>query len=141
MRTKLNFYDIWIGDPWFNDTDTFQLTTNPLDFSSYVILCVLGFHTDNIGQAVWPGGEKEALTRLDRHMERKAWIASFEKPKMIPQSLYASQTGVSPYLRFGCLSSRLFYWKLTELYMKVRDKSHLHVGRRHLSLRLEYMAR
>lgn len=62
---------------------------------------------------VWIGGETEALTRLERHLERKAWVASFDKPKMTPQSLMASQAGLSPYLRFGCLSTRLFYHQLT----------------------------
>ena len=37
--------------------------------------------------------------RLERHLERKAWVASFGRPKMTPQSLLASQTGLSPYLR------------------------------------------
>ena len=32
------------------------------------------------------------------------------------QSLLASQTGLSPYLRFGCLSTRLFYHALSDLY-------------------------
>lgn len=32
---------------------------------------------------------------------------------MTPQSLLASQTGLTPYLRFGCLSTRLFYHQLT----------------------------
>ena len=57
--------------------------------------------------------------RLERHMERKAWIASFGRPKMTPQSLKASVTGVSPYLRFGALSPRLFYRDLAYLYRKV----------------------
>lgn len=61
---------------------------------------------------VWIGGETEALLRLDRHLERKAWVASFDKPKMTPQSLMASRAGLSPYLRFGCLSTRLFYHQL-----------------------------
>ena len=65
------------------------------------------------------GGETVAVSRLDRHLERKAWVASFERPKMTTQSLFANQYCVSPYLRFGCLSPRLFYWKLTELYKKV----------------------
>lgn len=69
--------------------------------------------------AVWRGGESEALTRLERHLERKAWVASFGRPKMTPQSLLASQTGLSPYLRFGCLSVRLFHQQLTNLYKKV----------------------
>lgn len=32
---------------------------------------------------------------------------------MTPQSLLASQTGLSPYLRFGCLSVRVFYHQLS----------------------------
>ena len=59
------------------------------------------------------------LLRLERHLERKAWVASFGRPKMTPQSLLASPTGLSPYLRFGCLSTRLFYHALSDLYKKV----------------------
>ncbi|XP_076467399.1 cryptochrome-1-like [Babylonia areolata] len=80
----------------------------------------LGFDADCLGPAKFCGGESEALARIYRHLERKAWVASFERPKMSPQSLFPSQTGLSPYLRFGCLSPRLFYWKLTELYKKVK---------------------
>lgn len=79
----------------------------------------LGFDTDGLMPAVWKGGETEALARLERHLERKAWVASFGRPKMTPQSLLASQTGLSPYLRFGCLSVRLFHQQLTDLYKKV----------------------
>ncbi len=39
---------------------------------------------------------------------------------MNANSLLASPTGLSPYLRFGCLSCRLFYFKLTDLYKKVK---------------------
>ena len=44
---------------------------------------------------------------------------------MNANSLLASPTGLSPYLRFGCLSCRLFYYRLWELYKKVRQKVHL----------------
>jgi len=80
---------------------------------------LIGFDTDGLLPPVWKGGESEALGRLERHLERKAWVASFGRPKMTPQSLLASQTGLSPYLRFGCLSTRLFYYQLTDLYKKV----------------------
>uniref|UniRef100_A0A8C2B709 Cryptochrome-1 n=1 Tax=Cyprinus carpio TaxID=7962 RepID=A0A8C2B709_CYPCA len=83
----------------------------------------LGFETDGLSSAVWPGGETEALTRLERHLERKAWVANFERPRMNANSLLASPTGLSPYLRFGCLSCRLFYFKLTDLYRKVKKNS------------------
>lgn len=85
----------------------------------YVYLILLGFETEGLPPPVWQGGESEALARLERHLERKAWVASFGRPKMTPQSLLASQTGLSPYLRFGCLSTRLFYYQLTDLYKKV----------------------
>ncbi|XP_039604536.1 cryptochrome-1-like [Polypterus senegalus] len=83
----------------------------------------LGFDTEGLGSAVWPGGETEALTRIERHLERKAWVANFERPRMNANSLLASPTGLSPYLRFGCLSCRLFYFKLTDLYKKVKKNS------------------
>lgn len=37
---------------------------------------------------------------------------------MTPQSLLASPTGLSPYLRFGCLSTRLFYHELTGAFVR-----------------------
>ncbi|XP_077318083.1 cryptochrome-2 isoform X2 [Lithobates pipiens] len=83
----------------------------------------LGFPRDNPGAAMWPGGETEALARLDRHLERKAWVAHYERPRMNANSLLASPTGLSPYLRFGCLSCRLFYYRLRELYQKVKKNS------------------
>lgn len=33
--------------------------------------CAPGFETEGLSTAVWPGGETEALTRLERHLERK----------------------------------------------------------------------
>lgn len=53
----------------------------------------------------------------------QAWVANFERPRMNANSLLASPTGLSPYLRFGCLSCRLFYFKLTDLYKKVLTKT------------------
>lgn len=41
---------------------------------------------------------------------------------MNANSLLASPTGLSPYLRFGCLSCRLFYYRLWDLYKKVRPR-------------------
>lgn len=34
----------------------------------------LGFDTEGLHPPVWQGGETEALTRLGRHLERKAWV-------------------------------------------------------------------
>ncbi|KAK8789228.1 hypothetical protein V5799_020989 [Amblyomma americanum] len=92
-------------------------------FGRHDALLFAGFDTDNLKDAVWPGGETEALARLERHLERKAWVASFGSPKMTPKSLLASQTGLSPYLRFGCLSARLFYHQLADLYRKIKKSN------------------
>lgn len=37
-----------------------------------IISCLcIGFDTEGLPSAVWPGGETEALTRIERHLERK----------------------------------------------------------------------
>lgn len=63
------------------------------------LVFVSGFDVEGLKASVWIGGETQALARLERHLERKAWVATFGRPKMTPQSLLASQTGLSPYLR------------------------------------------
>ncbi|XP_025420406.1 cryptochrome-1-like isoform X2 [Sipha flava] len=82
----------------------------------------LGFIEPNnlIRQNIWKGGETEALVRLQCHLERKEFIATYGKPQMTSHSLLASPTGLAPYLRFGCLSTRLFFSKLNNLYQKIR---------------------
>uniref|UniRef100_A0A673H2W2 Cryptochrome circadian regulator 2 n=1 Tax=Sinocyclocheilus rhinocerous TaxID=307959 RepID=A0A673H2W2_9TELE len=83
----------------------------------------LGFKTQGDRSHVWKGGETEALERLNKHLDRKAWVANFERPRITAQSLFASPTGLSPYLRFGCLSCCVFYYSLRELFMKLRRRS------------------
>ncbi|XP_056243242.1 cryptochrome-2 [Seriola aureovittata] len=82
----------------------------------------LGFRTEGLPQAVWRGGESEALDRLNKHLDKKVWVANLEHPRVNTCSLYASPTGLSPYLRFGCLSCRVLYYNLRELYMKLRKR-------------------
>ncbi|XP_027871895.1 cryptochrome circadian regulator 5 [Xiphophorus couchianus] len=69
-----------------------------------------------LGEELFPGGEQEALRRLDEHMKRTGWVCSFEKPQTSPNSLSPSTTVLSPYVTFGCLSARTFWWRLTEVY-------------------------
>jgi len=95
-------------------------------FLMLVVIFILKYYTftgfkeiNNPARQVWIGGETEALIRLQCHLERKAFIASYGKPKMTSQSLIASPTGLAPYLKFGCLSTRLFFSELNELYKKV----------------------
>jgi len=71
----------------------------------------------------FPGGESEALRRIDEYIcnERKSWVCKFEKPKTSPNSLEPSTTVLSPYLKTGCLSPRVMYFRLTDIY---RGNSH-----------------
>lgn len=62
------------------------------------------------------GGEDEALIILEQCMKRKSWIAKFEKPKTEPNALQKATTGLSPYIKHGCLSPRRFYHQLTAVY-------------------------
>lgn len=39
--------------------------------SILVYFALSGFETEGLTTAVWPGGETEALMRLERHLERK----------------------------------------------------------------------
>uniref|UniRef100_A0A8P4KEY0 Cryptochrome circadian regulator 2 n=1 Tax=Dicentrarchus labrax TaxID=13489 RepID=A0A8P4KEY0_DICLA len=82
----------------------------------------LGFRTEGLPPAIWQGGESEALDRLNKHLDKKVWVANFEHPRVNTCSLYASPTGLSPFLRFGCLSCRVLYYNLRELYMKLRKR-------------------
>ncbi|KAG7456394.1 hypothetical protein JOB18_048749 [Solea senegalensis] len=82
-----------------------------------------GFRTQGLLPAVWKGGESEALHRLNKHLDKKVWVANFEHSRVNTCSLYASPTGLSPYLRFGCLSCRVLYYNLRELYMKLRKRT------------------
>lgn len=67
------------------------------------------------------GGESEALRRLDKSLNDKEWVACFEKPKGDPSAfLKPATTVLSPYLKFGCLSSRYFYQCLQDVYKNVK---------------------
>ena len=63
------------------------------------------------------GGETEALARLAEQLSDKAWVAAFEKPKGDPAAFdpKPATTILSPYLKFGCLSARLFYESLQQV--------------------------
>ncbi len=75
------------------------------------------------GLKIFPGGESEALLRLEKILKKEDWICKFEKPKTIPNSLTPSTTGLSPYLKFGCLSVRYFYSELIKLQKKHKKSS------------------
>lgn len=61
----------------------------------------------------------QALKRLELTVVKNFdWAATFEKPKTSPNSLNPSTTLLSPYVKHGCISPRLFYHKLSEAYEK-----------------------
>ncbi|XP_067002290.2 cryptochrome-1 [Anabrus simplex] len=74
----------------------------------------LSVDKSTLGQCLFPGGESKALERLEKYMSKKAWLCKFEKPNTSPNSLEPSTTVLSPYLKFGCLSARMFYYRLRE---------------------------
>lgn len=82
-------------------------------------------HVDEskLGPNLYPGGEQEALNRMEKYLKKTKWICDFEKPKTSPNSLEPSTTVLSPYLKFGCLSATLFYTKLKEILQKNRSHS------------------
>ena len=88
-------------------------------------LCELGLDETTVEECKFPGGETEGLKRLNEYIceENGKWIRSFEKPKTSPNSLDPSTTVLSPYLKFGCISSRLMYEKLSEINQKGKHTS------------------
>lgn len=66
--------------------------------------------------ALFPGGETEGLRRMNDIMKQVNYVCQFEKPNTSPNSLEPSTTVLSPYLKFGAVSSRLFYQKIKEVY-------------------------
>ncbi|XP_016976032.1 cryptochrome-2 [Drosophila rhopaloa] len=70
---------------------------------------------EELGLNKFPGGETEALRRMKESLSDELWVARFEKPNTAPNSLEPSTTVLSPYLKFGCLSARLFHQKLKEI--------------------------
>lgn len=81
-------------------------------------LLELGVHEANLGKNLYPGGENEGLKRFQILIQDTDWICSFEKPKTSPNSLQPSTTVLSPYLKFGCISTRLLYSDLQKVLKK-----------------------
>lgn len=86
-------------------------------------LLELGVNEGDLGDNLYPGGETEGLRRLQTILKDTDWICSFEKPKTSPNSLQPSTTVLSPYLKFGCISSRLVYADLQKVLKKKKKHS------------------
>ncbi|KAF2091540.1 hypothetical protein K490DRAFT_70357 [Saccharata proteae CBS 121410] len=62
------------------------------------------------------GGESVALRMLDDIIADKDYTATFEKPKTAPTAFEPQATTLlSPYLHFGSLSCRAFYWRVQDV--------------------------
>jgi cryptochrome len=78
------------------------------------------------------GGEDVALLKMEVFVSNAVRVATFEKPKTDPTKAWldcsenvpkAATTVLSPYLHFGSLSPRTFYWKLIEAEKKHKNSS------------------
>jgi cryptochrome len=65
------------------------------------------------------GGEDCGLEILEFMMKRTQWICTFEKPKTSPNALKVDTTGLSPYVKHGCISPRRFYHELSKVYAQM----------------------
>lgn len=77
-----------------------------------------GAEITQLGPHLYPGGETEALRRMTEKLSNEMWVSTFEKPNTSPNSLKPSTTVLSPYLKFGCLSPKVFYHKLKSILRK-----------------------
>lgn len=99
--------------------DDFRDKLAPVPEELYTIPSLADIGIDEVkdcGDLLFPGGESEALKRMERYLQNKKYITTFEKPNTSPNSINPSTTVLSPYLKFGNLSSRLFYHRIKEIY-------------------------
>lgn len=70
------------------------------------------------------GGETIALKVLEVYFKDKKKVAKFEKPNTSPAAFDPADTTVlSPHLKFGTLSCRLFYKRIQDIYKEISNHS------------------
>ncbi|PSK42480.1 Glutamate--cysteine ligase [Elsinoe australis] len=70
------------------------------------------------------GGETRALEILEDVISNKEYTATFEKPKTSPAQFSPQATCLtSPYLHFGALSVREFYWRVQSVLDTIKNHS------------------
>lgn len=70
------------------------------------------------------GGETIALQRLKEILADEKYTATFAKPNTAPTAFDPRSTTVlSPYLHFGALSVREFYWRVQEIVDRFKGKA------------------
>ena len=70
------------------------------------------------------GGEQIALKMLDDVIKDEHYTATFEKPKTAPTAFDPQATTLlSPFLHFGALSCREFYWRVSDVVENFKGKA------------------
>lgn len=103
--------------------ETYANIAGPNGDFAIATLQELGF---SAAEATTPhrGGETLALRRLEEIFSDEEYAATFQKPKTSPAAFEPqSTTLMSPFLHFGALSPRLFYWRAQDLVEKYGKKA------------------
>lgn len=71
----------------------------------------------------WQGGELCAIKFLNSRLslEEDAFRNGLYLPNQSNPDLFRPSSSLSPYLRFGCLSVRHFYWSVHDLFERVQE--------------------
>ncbi|KAM4701117.1 cryptochrome-1-like [Discoglossus pictus] len=70
---------------------------------------------------IWIGGETQGLGRLEKHLEKQGWISKSNKTQKRSNYLLPTTAGLSPYFSVGCLSVRVFFYRLSKIYARSKD--------------------
>ncbi|KAI9905309.1 hypothetical protein PsorP6_013424 [Peronosclerospora sorghi] len=97
---------------------------DPLDATLFRVPCVTEFGLTRPDRCMkFTGGETEAMKRLDAFCKDERRVGLFEKPKTSPVQVDASSTTtLSPYLTFGCLSAREFFYRIMYIQLQFRNR-------------------
>lgn len=72
----------------------------------------------------WFGGETQAMQSLHIRLmiEEEAFRSGYYLPNQANPDVLQQPTSMSAHLRYGCLSVRLFYWRVHEVYKSVQEE-------------------
>jgi hypothetical protein len=72
------------------------------------------------------------LMQYDTFYHQQILIGTHKGSPESAAALLPSRTQLSPYLRFGCLSPKMYYKRLTMAYIKVCDVQKIYILKKHL---------
>lgn len=90
----------------------------------------------DISHQQWMGGETKALECLGHRLkqEEEAFLGGYFLPTQAKPEFLVPATSMSAALRFGCLSVRMFYWCVHDLYEKVQaNNQYRNPGGQHIT--------